>query len=108
MKIMSKNSSANVRETPHAPILENDHDDASPREKIEALAEMICGAGDQSAAALFVFMATIQHSSDPAALAHSMKHVSFTRCGELNVYGMVDAHIATIERELFASNTVVN
>jgi hypothetical protein len=103
MKIMSKNGSAILRETPHAPTLENNHDDASTRQKLEALAEMICAAGDQSAAALFVLMATIQHSSEPAALAHSLKHFSFTRCGELNLYGMVDAQIALIESELLAS-----
>ena len=29
------------------------------------------------------------------------KHFAFTRCGELNVYGIVDAQIAAIEGELF-------
>jgi hypothetical protein len=105
---MAKNSTANVRETPHVLKPENNHDEASTREKIEALAELICGAGDQSAAALFVLMATIQHSTEPAALAHSLKHFSFTRCGELNVYGMVDAQTATIESELLASKTALN
>ena len=105
---MSHNSSATLREIPHAPKLENNHDnpstrDLSTRQKSEALAEMICAAGDQSAAALFVLMATIQDSSEPAALAHSLKHFSFTRCGELNLYGMVDAQIALIESELLPS-----
>ena len=100
---MSNNSSATLRETPHAPTLDNNHDNPSTQQKSETLAEMICAAGDQSAAALFVLMATIQHSDDPAALAHSLKHFSFTRCGELNLYGMVDAQIALIETELLAS-----
>ena len=67
-----------------------DEDDAS-RRKIEALAEIICGAGDQSAAALFVLMGTLQDSTEPEALAHTVKHFAFTRCGEFNVFGMVDA-----------------
>src|SRR5688572_16568740 len=44
------------------------------RKKIEALAEIICGAGDQSAAALLVLMGTLEHSTDPKVLAHSAKH----------------------------------
>jgi hypothetical protein len=113
MKIMAKNSSASLGERPHVPTPDNNHYDTSTQhlstqQKVEALAEMICGAGDQSAAALFVLMATIQHSTDPAAVANSLKHFSFTRCGELNLYGMVDAQIATIESELFASSTPLN
>lgn len=68
--------------------------------KIEALAEIICGAGNQSAAALFVLMGTLQNSTDPKALANAAKHFAFTRCGELNVYGMVDAQIAVVKDEL--------
>lgn len=82
------------------------HDDAdeddSSRRKIEALAEIICGASDQSAAALFVLMGTIQNSSEPEALANTVKHFAFTRCGEFNVFGMVDAQIAIVEGELLA------
>ena len=36
------------------------NEDDSSRRKVEALAEIICGAGDQSAAALFVLMGTMQ------------------------------------------------
>src|SRR6185503_10770606 len=43
-----------------------DEDDSS-RRKIEALAEIICGAGEQSAAALFVLMGTLQDSTEPEA-----------------------------------------
>jgi len=74
----------------------------SGRRKVEALAEIICGAGDQSAVALFVLMGTMQNSNDPEALANTVKHFAFTRCGELNVFGMVDAQIAIVEGELLA------
>ena len=77
------------------------------RRKIEALAEIICGAGDQSAAALFVLMGTLQDSTEPEALANTVKHFAFTRCGEFNVFGMVDAQIAVIEGELL-SGTVTS
>ena len=75
-------------------------------EKIEALAEVICRAGEEpeiKAAALLVLMATIENAPHARALANIAKHVAFTRCGELNSYGVVDAQIATIERELLAN-----
>jgi hypothetical protein len=76
-------------------------DDAdSTREKIEALAEIICGGGNESAAALLVLMGTLQNSADPTILANTVKHLAFTRCGELNVFGIVDAQIAVLESEL--------
>ena len=80
---------------------ENDHDDPSD-EKIEALAEIICRAGDESPAALLVLMGVIENATDPRALAHTVKHFAFTRCGELNLFGMVDAQIALIESEWLA------
>ena len=78
-------------------------EDASSEEKLEALTEMICGAGEESAAALLVLMATFERSTDPKALANTTKHLAFTRCGELNVFGMVDAQIALLEGELSAT-----
>ena len=72
----------------------------SNEEKIEALTEMICRAGGEPAAALLVLMATLESVTNPKVLANAAKHFAFTRCGELNVYGMVDAQIAVIEREL--------
>jgi len=78
------------------------NEDVSDREKIEALADIICGAGDKAAGALFVLMGTLQNSSEPEALANAAKHFAFTRCGELNLYGMVDTHVAIVERELLA------
>ena len=77
----------------------------SRNERVEALAEMICRAGDEpetKSAALLVLMATIENSTHPKALANTLKHLAFTRCGELNVYGMVDAQVATVEHELLA------
>ena len=71
--------------------------------KIEALAEIICRAGEESSAALFVLMGRLQNSVEPEVLAHTVKHFAFTRCGEFNVYGMVDAQIAVLEGELLAS-----
>ena len=87
--------------------LETD-EDVSNREKIEALAEIICGAGDKAAGALFVLMGTLQNSTEPEALAHAAKHLVFTRCGELNLFGMVDAQIAVVEGELLANNMLLS
>ena len=99
---MATHGSAIVRETPHVTettqITINEAE--ASREKIEALAEIICGGGEESAAALFVLMGRVQNSADPIALANTTKHFAFTRCGEFNVYGMVDAQIAVIESEL--------
>lgn len=72
----------------------------SNEENIGPLADLICSGGDEAAAALLVLMATLENSDHPRVLAHTAKHVAFTRCGELNVYGMVDAQIAVIENEL--------
>ena len=101
---MAAHSSATAREeTPHinqTSRINTIDDDAS--EKIEALAEIICRSGDEPAAALCVLMARLQNAADPKALANTAKHLAFTRCGELNVYGMVDAQIASLEKELLA------
>jgi len=77
-------------------------EDGSSEDKIEALAEIICRAGDQSAAALLVLMATLENAMHPKALANLAKHLAFTRCGELNLNGMVDAQIAVLESELLS------
>jgi hypothetical protein len=77
------------------------NEDHSEREKIEALIDMICGLGGAKAAgAVFVMMATVENSKEPEALAYTAKHFAFTRCGELNLCGMVDAQVAVVEREL--------
>jgi hypothetical protein len=77
-------------------------EDESGEEKIQALSEIICWAGDEAAAALLVLMATLENSTHPKVLANTAKHFAFTRCGDANLYGMVDAQIATIEGELLA------
>jgi len=71
-------------------------EDHSTREKIEKLVEIICGAGDEPAAALFVLMGVLQNSTESDALAHTAKHIAFTHCGDRNVYGIVDAHLAVV------------
>ena len=78
---------------------ENKKDD----EKIAALTEMICRAGDEPAiksAALLVLMRALEHATHPRALANTVKHLAFTRCGELNFCDMVDAQIPVLESEL--------
>jgi len=82
-------------------IDENREDDTS-EEGVEVLAEMICRAGDEAAAALLVLMANVENAAHPKALANTAKHVAFTHCGELNLYGMVDTQIAVLESELLA------
>ena len=83
-------------------------EDNSIETKIEALAEIICHAGDQFAAALFVLMGTLENSAHPKVLANAAKHFAFTRCSELNLYGMVDAQIAVVEEELLVGNTAIS
>ena len=80
----------------------------SSEDKIEALAGLVCRAGNEPAAALLVLMATLENATHPKALANSAKHFAFTRCGELNLNGMVDAQIAVFESELLDANTLVS
>ena len=82
-------------------VVENLQSNEATEEKIEALAEMICRAGEESAAALLVLMGMLENSTNPKALANAAKHFAFTRCGQSNLYGMVDAQIAVIENDLF-------
>ena len=84
---------------------ESDKDDSN-EERVEAMAEIICRAGE-AAAALFVLMGTLENARDPKLLANTAKHLAFTRCSELNLYGTVDAQIAVVESELLADNTLV-
>ena len=80
-------------------------------EKIEALAELICRAGDEAgtkSAALLVLMSTLENASHPKALANLAKHFAFTRCSELNLNGMVEAQVAVLESELLTDNTLVS
>ena len=84
---------------------------STDEEKIAALAEMICRAGDEAgtkSAALLVLMSTLENASHPKALANLAKHLAFTRCGELNFNGVVEAQIAVFESELLADDTFVS
>jgi hypothetical protein len=93
------------------PIIDDSHllettEEIPTEEKLERLAKMICHAGDQPEtrwAALLVLMSTLENSTEPKVLANHVKHIAFTRCGELNCYGMVEAQIAAIETELLAN-----
>ncbi len=77
-------------------------EELSRQEKIEALAEIICRANDQSAAALVVLMRTLEKSTHAKLLANKAKLFAFTHCAESNLLGMVDTQIAVIEGELLA------
>ena len=82
-----------------------EHDENDPdKVRIEVLTDTICGAGEDAAAALLVLMSTLENSIEPKALANTAKHWAFTRCGELNLYGMVDAQVAVVEAKFFASS----
>lgn len=86
-------------------ILDNVYE-ASSEEKIEALTDLICRAAEESSAALLVLLSTLENSTHPKALANTAKHLAFTRCGELNLHGMVDAQIAMLEDKLFTGGTL--
>jgi hypothetical protein len=91
-------------------ISEPDEEDWSD-ERIELFAEIVCRAGDKpdtNSAALFVLMGAIEHSKDPKLLANTAKHFAFSRCGEFNLYGMVDAQLAVVEAELLASDALTS
>jgi hypothetical protein len=88
-------------------LIDNLHVPPTTEEKIEALAEIICRAGDEPTAALLVLMATLENASHPKALANAAKHFVLTRCVESNLNGMIDAQIALLESELFAGNSLV-
>ena len=83
-------------------------DPEEPDDKIGALTEMICRAGDEpdiKSAALFVLMATIENSAHPKALANAAKYGAFMRCAEMNPYKMIEAQVEMMDRELFAHNS---
>jgi len=84
------------------PIIDNLYIHSS-EEKIEALTDLICRAGDEPSAALLVLLSTLENSTHPKALANTAKHLAFTRCGQSNLYGMVEAQIAALENELLVN-----
>jgi hypothetical protein len=80
----------------------NKLEDHLTEQRVDTLAEMICRAHDLGvrAAALLLLMSALENAEDPKSLAINIKHYAFTRCGELNVCGMIDAQIGTLENEL--------
>jgi hypothetical protein len=54
------------------------NEDHSSRETIEALAEIICVAGDEAMAALSVLVGVLQNSTEPQALENAAKDFAFT------------------------------
>ena len=74
--------------------------------KIEALVDIICSGRNHAPAAFLVLMATLEDASEPKALAHAAKHFAFTRCGELNLYDMVNEQAALFESKLLASDSL--
>ena len=89
-------------------VVDDIYDDDLDEEKIETLTAMICRVDDEPetrAAALLVLMATLENSAHPKALANAAKHLAFTRCGEFNLYGMIDVQIDLIEDKLLAGKT---
>jgi len=85
-----------------------ENEDDSNEEKVEALAEIICRAGEEAAAAMFVLMGMLENSTHPKLLANTAKHFAFSRCAELNLYGMVDAQLPLVEGELLADSSLVS
>jgi len=80
----------------------NTSEDRSTEQRVDTLAEIICRAYDpgRRAAALLLLMSALQNAEHPKSLANNVKHYAFSRCGELNVYAMVDAQIAALKNEL--------
>jgi len=97
-----------IIDTIESPQIPESDDNESGVKKVEALTEIICRHGGEATAALFVLMGTLQNCPEPEVLANAAKHYSFTRCGELNVFGMVDAQIAVVEGELLARSDIVS
>ena len=83
----------------------------SIEEKIEAMSDLICRAGDEpetKSAALLILMSTIASSTQPKALANTVKHFAFARCGALNLCGMVETQVAVLENELSSGHELVS
>ena len=70
-------------------------------------AEIIVGQRQTETKSAALFVRASLNTHDPKLLANSAKHFAFNRCGEFNLYGVVDAQLAVVEDELLASNTLV-
>lgn len=98
----------NIVDTFESMRADDAREEGSTARKVEALAEIICRAGNEPMAALFVLMGKLEGSTHPKELANTAKQLAFSRCTELNLYGMADAQIAVVEGELLASTTLVS
>ena len=86
-----------------------DTDEHEPSDDtLEALTDMICRGGEEALTALLVLMVTLENAKQPNAVVNSVKHLAFTRYGELNVNGMIEAQVALIEGRLRAGIAPVN
>jgi len=97
-----------IIDTTEFSLVQEGNEDDSNEERIAALAEIICRAGDEAAAAMFVLMGMLENSPHPKLLANTAKHFAFSRCAELNLYGMVDAQLPLVEGELLADSSLVS
>ena len=98
----------NISDTFKSRLTPNFDDEESTASKIEALADIVCRAGDEATAALFVLMGRIEDATQGNGLARVAKHFALSRCAELKLYGIPDAQIAAVEGELLASNALVS
>ena len=53
-------------------------------------------------------MGTLENSTDPKLLANTVKRFAFTRCSELNLYGIVDAQLPVVEGELLVDHELLS
>ena len=88
----------NIGETFESMRTPNIDEEESIGSKIAALAEIICRAGDEPTAALFVLMGRLEDGTQGNWLAKAAKHVALSRCAEFNLYGLPDAQIAAVEK----------
>ena len=90
----------NIDETFESLKTSDTDEDDSEAKKIEALAKIICRAGDEPMAALFVLMRTLEDSPDPQA--NAAKSVAFSRCSELACEEWLTLRLECLNASLFA------
>lgn len=91
-----------ILDTVNIPGLQRNHRELS-RQDAQILAKIICSddhdPGNRSAA-LLVLMAALETSAKPKDTCYVIKQFAFARCGELNLFGMVDAQVELLQGEL--------
>ena len=106
--VMRAEAGENIVDTFESMRTPDVNEDDSTVRRITALANIICRAGDEATAALFVLAGILGSSTHPNELASAARHFAFSRCAELNLYGMLDAQIAVVESELLAGDTLAS